>query len=70
MTHDAKVQFFMPYFSISKIILLQFNIDNNESELGIGYGKIIGHYMMVQLGLLDNFKRQVFQWYGATVTIE
>ena len=29
-TYDFKVKFFMPYFSIRKIILHCFNIDNNE----------------------------------------
>ena len=28
---------------------------------------IIGRDLMVQLGLSDDFKRQVLQWYGATV---
>ena len=28
---------------------------------------IIGHDLMVQIGLTSNFKRQVLQWDGATV---
>ena len=36
-THDVKGIFCMPDFSISKIILHQFHVDNNEFDLGIGY---------------------------------
>ena len=27
-------------------------------------------YLMVQLSLSDEFKRQIIQWYGATVTMK
>ena len=57
----------MPYFSISKIINHQFNVDNEKGELGIGYEMIICHNLMVKIGLYDDFKIQVLQWDGATV---
>ena len=66
-THDVKVPFCIPQFSISKIFNHRFHIDNNKCESGIGYYMIIGRDLMVQLGLKGNFKRQVLQWHGATV---
>ena len=54
--HDSKVPFFMPEFSSSNIILHLFHIDNNEGESGIVYVTIIGHNLVVQLGLLSKFK--------------
>ena len=57
----------MPEFSGSKIINHLFHIDNNEVELGIAYDMIIGRDLMVQLGLVAYFKRQVLQWDGTTV---
>ena len=70
MTHDFKVPFFMPDLSIRKIIFHRFRVDNNEDDPGIGYYMIIGCDLIVQLGLLDNFKQQVLQWDGATVPTE
>ena len=67
MTHAVKVPFCMPKFSISKMILNHFHVDNNEGESVIGYGIIIGSNLMVKLGLSDDFKSQVLQWYGITV---
>ena len=66
-THDSKVPFCMPYFSSSKIILHRFHVDNNEGESDIGYSIIIGRDLMVQLGLLADFKHQVLQWGGLTL---
>ena len=66
-THDVKVPFCIPYFSSSKIINHRFHVDNDKWESGIGYDMIINHELMVQLGLTDNFKRQVLQWDCATV---
>ena len=57
MTHEVKVPFFMPDFSISKILFHRFHVDNNEGESGIGYDMIIGLNLMVQIGLLDDFMR-------------
>ena len=54
--HNVKVQFYMADFSISNIILHQFNVDKNEGDSDIGYDMIIGLDLMVQLGLLDKFK--------------
>ena len=69
-TNDVKMPFCMPSFSSSKIILHHFYIDNNEGESGIGYDMIIGRDLMVQLGLLVDFKRQLLQWYGLTVPMK
>ena len=60
----------MPEFSSSKIINHSFHIDNDKGESGIGYDMIIGRDLMVQLGLTSNFKRQILQWYGATVNMK
>ena len=57
-------------FSSSKIINHHFNVDNNKGDLGIGYYRIIGHDLMVKLGLMANFKRHVLQGYSTTVPIE
>ena len=53
-----------------KIKLHRFHIDNNEGELVIGYDMIIGRDLMVQIGLLDHFKCQVFQWDGSAVPMK
>ena len=57
-------------FSSSKIINHHFHVDNYEGESGIGYDMIIGHDLMVQLGLAEKFKRQFLQWDGANVHIK
>ena len=61
ITHDVKVPFCMLEFSIIKITLHHFHVDNNEGESGIGYDMIIGRDLMVQLGLSADFKFQVLQ---------
>ena len=57
--HDVKVPFCIPEFSSIKIINHRFHVDNDKYESGIGCVMIIGHDLMVQLGLTDDFKRQV-----------
>ena len=57
----------MPGFSSSKIINRRFHVDNNKGKSGIGYYIIIGHDLMVQLGMTADFKRKVLQWNGYTV---
>ena len=42
-------------------------MDNDEGESGIGFDMIICRYLMVQLGLKENFKCQVLQWDGTNV---
>ena len=66
-THDVKLPFFMPEFSSSNIIYHHFHVNNDKGESGIGCDIIIGHDLMVHLGLTVEFKRRVPQWYGATV---
>ena len=70
MKHDVKVPFCMPELSNIKIILHHFHTNNNEGESGIGYDMIIGRDLMVQLGLLADFKRQVLQQDGAKVPVK
>ena len=60
----------MPGFSRRKIIEHPFHVDNDKGESGIGYDIIIGHDLMVQLGPLADFKRQVLQWDGVKVTMK
>ena len=69
-THDVKVRFFMPEFSSSNIILHHFQIHNNDGKSVIGYCIIIGHKLMAQIRLLDEFKLPVLQWDGVTVTMK
>ena len=49
----------MPGFSNSKIINHHVHVANKKGESGIGYEMIIGRDMMLQLGLVAGFKRQV-----------
>ena len=60
----------MPDFSSGNIIQHHFHVDNDIGKLGIGYGMIICRDLMVQLGLLDKFKRQVLQWDGVTTPMK
>ena len=60
----------MPEFSSSRIINHRFHVDNDKGESVIGYYMIIGHDLMVQLGLTAKFKRRVLQWDGATVNMK
>ena len=46
----------------------RFYVDNNEDVSGIFFDMIIGHELIVQLGLLDKFKRQGLQQDGITET--
>ena len=57
--HDFEVPLCTPEFSSSKIIKNHFHIKNDKGGSGIGYDRITGHELMVQLGLMANFKRQV-----------
>ena len=66
-THDVKVPFCMPEFSSSRIINHCFHVKNDKGDSGICYDMIIGREMMLQLGMMTNFKRQVLQWDGAIV---
>ena len=52
----------MPEFSSSKIITHQFHIDNIWGDERIGYDMIVGHDLMVQLGLKDDFIHQILEW--------
>ena len=65
--HDFKAPFCMPEFSRNKIIHQHFHVDNDIGKSGIGYAMIVGHDLMVQLGLPVNFKHQVLQWDGVTI---
>ena len=47
MTHDVKVSFFMPEFSIRNIVLHHFYVDSDEYELFIGHDMVIGRDLVV-----------------------
>ena len=64
MTHGVKVPIFMIEVSRNKIIHHHFHVDNGIGELGIVNDIVIGRDLMVQLGLLANFKHQIFQSNG------
>ena len=64
--HNVKVPFCMPELSSSKMINHRFYVNNDKGDSGIGYAMIIGRELMVQLGLIAYFKRQVLQWDGDT----
>ena len=70
MTHESKVHFFITEFSSRKIIQHHFHFDSNIGEFVISYDIVIGHDLMVKLGLSDNFKYQVLQWGGVTVPMK
>ena len=55
-THDVKVPFSIPEFYSSKIITHQFHIDNTLGDKRIGYDMIVGHDLMLQLGLKSDFR--------------
>ena len=69
-TNDVNVNFYMPEFSSSKIINHRFDVNNNKGNSGIGYDRIIGRELMIQLGPTDDFKCQVLKWGGATVPMK
>ena len=68
--HDFKVSFCMHEIYIRKITSHRFHVDNNESESGIGYEMIIVRYLMLQLGLLSDFKPQFLQCYSDIVPMK
>ena len=55
----------MSEFSWSKFITHHCHIDNKDRDTGIGCVMIIGRYLMVKIGLMANFTRNVFvcNWY-------
>ena len=70
MTHDVKVPFCMPNVSGRNIINHRLHVNNYKGESGLGYDMITGCDLMVQLGLMADFKRKLLQWDGATVHIK
>ena len=66
-THDINVSFYMPDFSISKIIKHHFHVNNDKGDSGIGYDMIICRDLMLKLVLAADFKHQVLQGDSATV---
>ena len=69
-THNVKLPFCMSELSSSKIINHRFHVDNNKGESGIDYNMVIGCDLMLRLGLMADFKRQVLQCYVSTVHIK
>ena len=68
--HDVMVPFKMPYFYSIKIISHQYHVGNNEGESVVGYYMIIVRDLMVLIGRLYDFNRQVLQWNSATVPMK
>ena len=60
----------MPEFSSSNIISNHFSVYNNEGESYIGHGMIIGHDLMVYIGLMHDLKHQVLQRDGASIRMK
>ena len=54
-THDMKVPFRILEFSSSKIKTYLFHVDNTRGDDRIRYDMIIGHHLIVYLGLKDYF---------------
>ena len=60
----------MPEFTNIKIIEHRFHFDNNKVKSSIGYGMIVGHDLMVQLGLSADFNHHDLQWDFVTVPMK
>lgn len=58
----TNVNFNLTEFSESKIINWKFNVSENSNDLG--YDMIIGRDLMVELGLIINFKDKKVSWEG------
>ena len=67
--YDVKLQLSISEFSISKITPQHFHIYKNEVNLIIVYAIIIWINLMVQIGLILYFKKNVLEWYITVVTI-
>ena len=60
----------MLYISIRNIISQRFYVDNNKGKLVIGYYITIDHELMLQIGLVGNFERQVVQLDNVSLPIK
>ena len=69
-THDVKVPFSVPEFSITKIVLHQFHVDNDKDKSEMGHEIIIVGDLVVKLGLPDEFKLQFLQWGGINIIMK
>ena len=70
MINEIKVKFCMPEFSCRNVVSHQFKIYNNECEVGIGYGMIMGRDIMSRLILLANFKWNTLERSGTVVLMK
>ena len=70
ITHYAKVPYIITEFSSRKIISHRLYADNKEENSGIVYYIIIGHDLMVQLGLMADFKHKVLAWDDTVVPVK
>ena len=55
----------MPYISSRNIITHCFHVYNKDGDTCIGYASIIDTHMMVQIGVIVDFKRNLLGWNGA-----
>ena len=62
ITHGLKVWFFVSELSIRNIIMHWFHVDNKDRKTSIFYDIIIDQELILQLGLIYNFKCNGLQW--------
>ena len=68
--HNVKEPFFMPVFSTRQIITHLLHVNKSKFNSGIGYYMIIGHDLVVKLGLISYFNFSVFGWDDTSVHIK
>ena len=66
-THDVKVPFRMPEFSVRTVITHIFHVENKWGDERISYAMITSRDQMVQLGLKADFGRQILEWDNTVV---
>ena len=69
-TYDVKVTFTISDLYSRKIITHRLHIDKTRGNEGIACVMIIGHDLMVKLGLKTDFGRQVLEWDKTVVPIK
>jgi len=66
---EVKVNFSLPEFNDNKVINWKFQIDENDSEEGIGYDIILGRDAMSELGIVIDFNDEIISWDHVTITM-
>ena len=60
----------MSELSRRNIIAQQFQVYDEKGDKGIDYYMIIVQYLMVQLSIIANFKRNILEWESDTVPMK